>query len=35
LLREPDRKRDTWADLKLVIAELQRIGIRAPNVPRP
>ena len=34
LLREPDRKRDTWADLKLVIAELARLGIDAPNSSR-
>jgi DNA polymerase len=34
LLREPDRKRDAWADLKLVIAELARLGITAPNPPR-
>ena len=27
LLREPDRKRDAWADLKLVMAELERLGI--------
>jgi uracil-DNA glycosylase len=27
LLREPDRKRDAWADLKLVMAELARLGI--------
>lgn len=27
LLREPDRKRDAWADLKLVMAELDRLGI--------
>jgi DNA polymerase len=31
LLREPDRKRDAWSDLKLVIAELARLGIAAPN----
>ena len=31
LLREPDRKRDAWADLKLVMAELDRLGIRAPR----
>lgn len=30
LLREPDRKKDTWSDLKQVIAELERIGIRPP-----
>jgi uracil-DNA glycosylase len=34
LLREPDRKRDTWADLKLVMAELQRLGITPPGTPR-
>ena len=34
LLREPVRKRDTWSDLKLVIAELARLGIHAPNAPR-
>jgi uracil-DNA glycosylase family 4 len=34
LLREPERKRDTWADLKLVIAELARLGIQAPNATR-
>ena len=34
LLREPDRKRDTWADLKLVITELARLGIEPPNAPR-
>ncbi|MBS1121247.1 MAG: phage polymerase-related protein [Deltaproteobacteria bacterium] len=34
LLREPDRKRDTWSDLKLVMAELSRLGIRPPNATR-
>jgi len=34
LLREPDRKRDAWADLKLVIAELARLGIQSPKPPR-
>ncbi|MEO6771586.1 MAG: uracil-DNA glycosylase [Kofleriaceae bacterium] len=34
LLREPERKRDTWADLKLVMAELQRLGIAPPGTPR-
>ncbi len=34
LLREPDRKRDTWSDLKLVIAELARLGIHPPNTAR-
>jgi uracil-DNA glycosylase len=27
LLREPGRKRDAWADLKMVMAELERIGV--------
>lgn len=34
LLREPDRKRDTWADLKLVMAELARLGIAPPAPAR-
>jgi uracil-DNA glycosylase len=34
LLREPERKRDAWADLKLVIAELDRLGIAPPHPPR-
>jgi DNA polymerase len=34
LLREPDRKRDAWADLKLVMAELARLGVQPPNPPR-
>ena len=34
LLREPDRKRDAWADLKLVIAELVRLGIAPPSPSR-
>ncbi|HEY4180824.1 MAG TPA: uracil-DNA glycosylase [Kofleriaceae bacterium] len=34
LLREPTKKRDTWDDLKLVVAELQRLGIQSPNKPR-
>ena len=34
LLREPDRKRDAWADLKLVMAELDRLGITPPAKPR-
>jgi DNA polymerase len=34
LLREPDRKRDAWADLKLVMAELARLGIEPPRAPR-
>jgi len=28
LLRENDKKRDTWNDLKLVMAELERLGIQ-------
>jgi uracil-DNA glycosylase family 4 len=31
LLRSPDRKRDAWSDLKQVIEELERIGVRSPN----
>jgi uracil-DNA glycosylase len=34
LLREPDRKRDAWADLKLVMAELARLGITPPRAPK-
>jgi uracil-DNA glycosylase family 4 len=34
LLREPDRKKDTWSDLKQVIAELERLGIHPPRPPR-
>jgi uracil-DNA glycosylase len=34
LLREPDRKRDAWADLKLVMGELARLGIEPPRPPR-
>jgi len=34
LLRSPDRKRDAWSDLKQVIDELQRLGVRSPNAPR-
>jgi uracil-DNA glycosylase len=30
LLREPDRKRDAWADLKVVMGELARLGIKPP-----
>jgi len=33
LLRDPDKKRIAWADLKLVMAELVRLGISAPNHP--
>jgi DNA polymerase len=35
LLRSPDRKRDAWADLKLVITELSRLGIAPPHPPSP
>ncbi len=31
LLRDPDKKRAAWSDLKLVMAELTRLGIHAPN----
>jgi DNA polymerase len=34
LLRTPERKRDAWSDLKLVMAELERLGIAAPRPPR-
>jgi DNA polymerase len=34
LLREPARKRDTWSDLKQVIAELERLGVTPPRPPR-
>jgi DNA polymerase len=31
LLRDPDKKRAVWSDLKLVMAELARLGIAAPK----
>ncbi|HMG53432.1 MAG TPA: uracil-DNA glycosylase [Kofleriaceae bacterium] len=31
LLRDPDKKRAAWSDLKLVMAELARLGIAAPG----
>jgi uracil-DNA glycosylase family 4 len=31
LLRDPDKKRAAWSDLKLVMAELTRLGIPAPS----
>jgi len=34
LLRQPDRKRDAWSDLKQVIDDLERIGVRSPNPPK-
>jgi len=33
LLRDPDKKRLAWADLKLVMAELSRLGISPPGAP--
>ena len=34
LLRDPEKKREAWADLKLVITQLAALGIAAPNPPR-
>ncbi len=34
LLRDPDKKKETWSDLKQVIAELARLGISPPNPSR-
>ena len=34
LLRQPERKRDAWSDLKLVMGELERLGIKSPHPPR-
>lgn len=34
LLRDPDKKREAWQDLKHVIAELERLGIQPPRTPR-
>lgn len=34
LLRDPEKKKDTWSDLKQVIAELARLGIASPHPPR-
>jgi len=34
LLRDPSKKREAWSDLKLVIAELERLGVQPPNPPR-
>ncbi len=31
LLREPGKKREAWSDLKLVMAELERLGIHPPR----
>ncbi len=33
LLREPAKKREAWSDLKLVMAELERLGIVPPHAP--
>jgi DNA polymerase len=35
LLREPAKKRQTWEDLQLVMAELERLGIKAPKQSLP
>ncbi len=34
LLRDPSKKRTAWEDLKLVMAELERLGIAPPTAPR-
>jgi DNA polymerase len=34
LLRSPERKRETWEDLKKVIAELERLGVVPPATPK-
>jgi len=34
LLRDPSKKRTAWDDLKLVMAELERLGIAPPAAPR-
>jgi DNA polymerase len=34
LLRDPDKKKEAWADLKQVMAELARLGIEPPKQPR-
>ena len=34
LLRSPERKRDTWNDLRKVIGELRRLGVESPMPPR-
>lgn len=34
LLRSPDRKRDTWSDLKQVIARLDELGVQPPRPPK-
>lgn len=34
LLRKPEHKRQAWADLKLVIAELERLGVGSPRPPK-
>jgi DNA polymerase len=34
LLRDPNRKRDAWSDLKQVIDELERLGVQTPHPPK-
>lgn len=34
LLRSPERKRETWEDLKKVIGELDRLGVVPPTTPK-
>jgi uracil-DNA glycosylase len=34
LLRDPDKKKETWSDLKQVMSELARLGITPPNAAR-
>jgi DNA polymerase len=34
LLRSPERKSDTWSDLRKVIEELRRLGVETPLPPR-
>ncbi|MDQ3370605.1 MAG: uracil-DNA glycosylase [Myxococcota bacterium] len=34
LLRDPEKKKDTWSDLKQVIAELARLGVEPPHPSR-
>ena len=34
MLRHPEHKRETWHDLKQVIGELDRLGIRSPQPPK-
>jgi uracil-DNA glycosylase len=34
LLRSPDKKRESWSDLKQVIRELEVLGVNSPRPPR-